>query len=130
MVKKGFTVLKSGYWREYRGIFRVEVKATESAFDITYKKHSSRWRRMRQKKIKHCAGNHGQKHGLPAANHRASGWARRRHDVILCPHCNSFPWKTHLVGLWEKRAQQVAVRDLWIKIRFEATERAFGLTNR
>ena len=34
-MKKGFTALKSGDWEEYKGIFRVEVKATQWAFDRT-----------------------------------------------------------------------------------------------
>ena len=33
MMKKAFTALKSGDWEEYKGIFRVEVKATEWACD-------------------------------------------------------------------------------------------------
>ena len=33
--------------------------------------------------------------------------------------------RLHLVGLWEKRTQQLVVRDLWRKIRLEATEQAF-----
>ena len=33
MMKQGFVVLKSGDWAENKSIFRVEVKATEWAFD-------------------------------------------------------------------------------------------------
>ena len=36
----------------------------------------------------------------------------------------------HSVGLWEKSKQQVVVRDLWRKIRLEATKQARGCTNR
>ena len=37
------------------------------------------------------------------------------YNVLLVPeYCNSFTLeRLHLVGLWEKREQQVVVRDLW-----------------
>ena len=46
----------------------------------------------------------------------------------LCPHCNSLPLEDY-VGLWEK-INKVVVRDLWRKVRLEATEQAFGRRNR
>ena len=61
----------------------------------------------------HRARNHDQKHRLPATHHCASGRTRRRHDVILVPALQQFHLGPHLVGLGEKGAQQMVVRDLW-----------------
>ena len=49
----------------------------------------------------------------------------------LCPNCNSFPLDNHVwwVCLWGKN-HKVVVRNLWRKVRLEATEQAFGRTNR
>ena len=59
----------------------------------------------------HCAGKK-QKYGQLAAHHCASRRTRRSHDVIFGSELQQFPFgRPHLVGLWEKREQQVVVRD-------------------
>ena len=48
----------------------------------------------------------------------------------MCPNCNSFTLgRLHLVDLWVN-IHKVVVRDLWRKVRLEATEQAFGRANR
>ena len=44
----------------------------------------------------------------------------------LCPNSiQQFHFgKLHLVGHWEKKAQQLVVRDLWRNVQLEATKQA------
>ena len=64
--------------------FRKEVKVSEWAFD-RIKEVSRMWQKMKQKKAGHHPRNHDKKHWLLATDHRASGEARRRCDVIFVP---------------------------------------------
>ena len=54
---------------------------------------------------------------------------RRSHDVIFVPQLQQFPsGRQRLVGIWEKH-HKVVVRNLWRKVRLEATEQASGRAN-
>ena len=50
------------------------------------------------RKAKHCARNHDQKHGLPAAHHCASWETRMRYNVLLVPELQQLSLgRLHLV---------------------------------
>ena len=130
MMKQGFVALKSGDWEEYKGIFGVAVKATDWAFD----RIREAFEQLAQDEAAQLSIVQElmiRKHGLLATHHRVSGWARRRYDVILVPALQQFPFgRLNLVGIRERRAHQLVVRELWREIRSEATKQAFGRTNR
>ena len=47
-------------------------------------------------------------------------------QCVICPELQQFPsGRLRLVGLWGKD-HEVVVRNLWRKVRLEATEQAFG----
>ena len=110
-MKKGFTALKKGTWEEYK----------------EHNGPSTGLKRRSQdefKKGERCVRDHAQKHGQFAANHCAL------HNVVLVPAQQQFLFgRQRLVGLWEK-IHKVVVRNLWRKVRLEATEQAFGRTKR
>ena len=62
-------------------------------------------------KWKHCPRNHNKKYRSLAAHYRASGEARRRHDVILVPAFNSFPLDDCV--WWVSGGEKHVVCDLW-----------------
>ena len=112
MMKQGYTALKRGDWEEYKSIFRAEVKATEWAFH-RIKEAFEQVAQDEARKVEHRAGNYDQKHGLLAAHHRASWRTRRSHDVLCVSELQQFYLgRLHLVGLWDKRAQQLVVRSV------------------
>ena len=98
----------------YKDTFRKKMKASEkTAFDLVAKDEAE--------KYEHCARDHAQKHGLFAANHCARWRTRRSHNVVLVSELQQFPsGRLRLVGLWGK-IHRVVVRDLWRKVRLEAT---------
>ena len=110
MMKKGFTALKSGDWEEYKGMFREEAKATE-------------WTSDRVKEaFEQVAQDDAEKLSIVQETMiRSTDYLRRISASVggqggvtmsyLCLHCNSFPCKTTSGGLWEKRAQQLVVRN-------------------
>ena len=44
----------------------------------------------------------------------------------LCPHCNSFPLEDYVWWVSGWKIHEVVVRNLWRKVRLEATEQASG----
>ena len=112
-----------------KGIFRVEVKATEWAFD-----------RIKEA-FEQVAQDEAEKQSIVQeimirstdylqpiiAPVEGQGGVTMSH---LCPNCNSFPLEDYIWWVSGKRAQQLVVRDLCREIRLEATKQAFGRTNR
>ena len=44
---------------------------------------------------------------------------------FLCPNCNSFLLEDYVWWVSGRKNHKVVVRNLWIKVRLEATEQAF-----
>ena len=93
---------------------REKMKASERAFD--------------SKEAFELVADHAQKHGQFAANHCTRWRTRTSHKVVPVPALRQFPsGHQRLVGFCEK-IHKVVVRDLWRKVRLEATEQARGCT--
>ena len=77
--------VKDGDWEEYKRIFKVEVSATEWAFD-RIREAFEKSGKGRSRKLEHRTGeNDVEVHRFPAAYHRASGKTRRCHSVVFVP---------------------------------------------
>ena len=104
MMKQGFIALKSGDWEEYKGIFRAEVKAMEwafdrikEAFDQVAQDEAENIRIVQETMIR--STDYLRRIIAPAGGQGGVTMS------YLCPHCNSFPWKTTSGGsLGEKGA--------------------------
>ena len=78
-------------------------------------------------KGEHCAREHAQKHGPLAAHHRASRRTRRSHNVLFVPQQFSIGRLRFCGSLGENH--KVVVRNLWRRVRLEATEQVLGRAN-
>ena len=122
MMKQGFIALKSGDWEEYRSIFRVEVKATEWAFD----RKQEAFEQVAQDeagKLSIVQENHAHNH-RPLATHHSGGQGGVTMS-FLCPHCNSFPLEDYT---WWVSGRKLT--NWWCvicEIRLEPTKQALGL---
>ena len=94
-MREGFTALKSGYWEEYKGIFRVEVKATEwtldrkkEAFEQVAQDEAEKLSIVREIMIR--STDYLRSIIAPA---RGQGGVTMSY---LCPHCNSFPMEDYV----------------------------------
>ena len=58
------------------------------------------------------------------------GRTGRGHNVLFVSELQQFHLgRLHVVGLWEKEAQQLVVCDMKREIRLEASKQVFGRTN-
>ena len=104
------------------------MKASEWAFD-RIKEAVRLGSTGRGREDEHCVRDHAQKYGLSAASHCARWRTRWSHNVALVPKLQQLPSaRLRLVGLWVK-IHKLVVRDLWRKVRLEATKQAFGRAN-
>ena len=126
MMKYGLFALKCGKWEEYKNTFRSEVKATEWAFDRIKEavekvaKDESRKLSTAQAIVIKSTDNF-RRIIAPAGEQGGVTMS------YLCPHCNSFPMVDNVRWVsGGKKAYKLVVRDLWRKIRLEATKQALS----
>ena len=130
-MKQGFIALKSGDWEEYKSILRVEVKATEWAFD-----------RIKEP-FEHVAQDEAGKLSIVQEIMIRSTFHLRRIIApagrqggvtmsYLCPHCNSFPLEDHIwwVSGGKGRCNWWCTICGEERVRSGATKQALGRTNR
>ena len=94
-MKENFTALKSGDWEEYKGIFRIEVKATEWTFD-RIKEASEQVVQDEAEKLSIV-----QEILIRSTDYvrRIIAPGKRQGGVTmsyLCPNCNSFPLEDYI----------------------------------
>ena len=96
MMKHCFFALKSGEWEEYKNTFRNEVKVTEWAFD-RIKEAFEKGAKDEARKLSTV-----QEIMIRSTDYlRIIAPAGEQGGVTmsyLCPHCNSFRWKTTFGG--------------------------------
>ena len=83
MLKQAFFSLKGGVWEEYKGIFRVQAKAAEWAFD-RIQEAFEKVAKDEGKKAEYSARSYVEKYRLLAAHYRASRRARRQKEAQRC----------------------------------------------
>ena len=109
-----------------KGIFRVEVKATEWTFD----KMKEAFEQVAQDEPEKLSivKDIMVRSGLPARVIAPAGGQGGVAMSYLCPNCNSFPLEEYIWCVSGKKEQQLVVRDLWREIQWEAAKQAFGRT--
>ena len=128
MMKQGFLALKSGDWDEYKGIFSVEVKAAEWAFD-----------RIKEPFEKVAKDEARKLSIVQEIVIRSTDYLRRiispgSKETLRChtcaPQCTSFPSENCVWWVSGGKTYKLVVCDLWRKMQLEATKQAFGGANR
>ena len=120
MMKKGFTALKNGTWEEYKETLSLRVG-------------------LRQDRRGVRVGEAEKMSIVQGIMLRSTDYLRRVIASVggqggatmtyLCPNCKSFLLEDYVCWVSGAKTYEVVVRNLWVKVRLEATEQAFGRAN-